>query len=89
MFVIACGIIPMLTVGGLIPTFLGVTGAVGCVAISRKEAWSVVSRVALCTCITGACWALFLAVYYPLLLLWLQPPPKPRPNPALHRTAIK
>jgi hypothetical protein len=81
-FVVACGLIPVLTIGGLIPAFLGATGAASCIGVARKEAWSVGLRVALCAAITVACWALFLAVYGDILVLLLQQRPKPGPNRA-------
>ena len=62
LFAMACGIIPVLTLGGAIPGAIGAGGAAGCIAIARDPAKSVVARVAICASISGVCWVLFLAL---------------------------
>jgi len=59
LFAGACGIIPVLTLGGAIPGAIGVGGAAGCLAIARDPAKSVAIRVGICTGISAVCWALF------------------------------
>ena len=60
LFVLACGIIPVLTLGGAIPTMIGLGGAAGCVAVSRDVSKPALLRVLFCVGITIACWILFL-----------------------------
>jgi hypothetical protein len=56
-FVVACGIIPVLTLGGAIPTGIGVGGAAACLNAARNQSWPVAGRVVLCAVITIGCWA--------------------------------
>jgi hypothetical protein len=56
-FIVACGIIPVLTLGGAIPGAIGFGGAGGCLAVSRDAQKPVGTRVALCAAITVACYA--------------------------------
>jgi hypothetical protein len=55
-FVIACGIIPFITMGGALPALLGVGGATSVMSISRQSRWSLAMRVGSCAGITLACW---------------------------------
>ena len=55
-FVVACGIIPLLTLGGAIPGALGFGGAGGCIAVARNPSLSIVTRVMACVGITAASW---------------------------------
>ena len=66
MFVIACGIIPLLTLGGAIPGAIGLGGAGGCLAVSRDQKKPFGTRIAICVAITVGCYAL-LAVLLALL----------------------
>ena len=65
-FVVACGIIPVLTRGGAVPTVIGLGGAAGCRKIARGASNAGV-RVGLCVVVTVACWllvgALIVATY--------------------------
>ena len=61
-FAVACGIIPVLTLGGAIPGAIGFGGAGGCVAVARDESKSIGLRVGICCGITAACWVLFVAL---------------------------
>lgn len=61
-FVVACGIIPVLALGGAIPMALGFGGGAGCVAIARNPTSPIAVRVSICIGITIACWALFAAL---------------------------
>lgn len=61
-FAVACGVIPVLTLGGAIPGAIGFGGAAGCVGVARDDSRSLGVRVGICTGITLACWILFVAV---------------------------
>jgi hypothetical protein len=56
LFVVACGAIPIVTLGGAIPAALGAGGASGCVGVARNPHMDVGTRVSLCTAITLGCW---------------------------------
>lgn len=58
-FAVACGIIPVLTLGGAIPGAIGFGGAGGCVSVARDDSRSVGARVGICSAITAGCWILF------------------------------
>lgn len=58
LFVIGCGIIPVLTLGGAIPGAIGFGGAGGCIAIARDPQKPVGLRIALCAAVTAVCWVL-------------------------------
>ena len=63
LFAAACGVIPLLTLGGGIPTALGFGGASGCIAVARNPKIDIPSRVILCAGITIGCWvALFVVL---------------------------
>jgi hypothetical protein len=57
-FAVACGIIPVLTLGGAIPGAIGFGGAGGCIAVGRNDQMSVAARLAACAGITVGCWVL-------------------------------
>ena len=57
-FAVACGIIPVLTLGGAIPGAIGFGGAGACVAVARNDEMSIAARVAICVAITVTCWVL-------------------------------
>ncbi len=61
-FVVACGIIPVLTLGGAIPGAIGFGGAGGCIGVARSASMSVGARAAVCVAITAICWALVIAL---------------------------
>lgn len=64
-FVLACAIIPVLTVGGLVPVVIGLAGATSCYRLARDRTVPPRSRMRRCAAITAACWAAtaaFLAV---------------------------
>jgi len=58
----ACGILPVLTLGGAIPGAVGFGGAAACIGISRDQSKSVGVRVAICIAIAVACWLIVGAV---------------------------
>lgn len=69
LFAVACGIIPVLTLGGAIPAAIGVGGAVGCVGVARNPSMPLGGRVALCVAITVGCWVLVIVLLGGLALL--------------------
>ena len=68
-FAVACGVIPVLTLGGAIPGAIGFGGAAGCVAVARDPDKARGTRVGICLAITTLCWVLFLAVVGGVTLL--------------------
>lgn len=61
-FVVLCGIMPFLTLGGAVPALLGFGGVSLCLAISRKSNIPIFIKVVLCIGITFLCWILFFVV---------------------------
>ena len=64
-FVLACAMIPVLTLGGVVPVVIGVAGATRCYRVSGDAGLPPRSRMLRCAGITAACWAAtaaFLAV---------------------------
>jgi hypothetical protein len=62
LFAVACGIIPVMTLGGAIPGGIGFGGAGGCLAIARDSSRPLPVRVLLCTGITLLCWGLLIVL---------------------------
>lgn len=58
-FIIACGLIPVVALGGAIPAVLGIGGAFACTAIARNKSKSTGTRIALCVGVTVLVWILF------------------------------
>lgn len=61
-FAAACASIPVLAIGGAIPTAIGVGGAFYCIAVARETKKTTRRKLVHCAAATVACWALFLAV---------------------------
>jgi hypothetical protein len=61
-FATACGIIPVVALGGLIPVAIGVSGASGCVGVARLVSLPSAVRLLGCIGITLLCWFLFLGL---------------------------
>ena len=61
-FVVACGLIPVVTLGGAIPGALGFGGAAGCIAVARDASKAIGLRVGICVAVTIACWVLLVAL---------------------------
>lgn len=61
-FAVACGAIPVLTLGGALPGAIGFGGAGACVTLARNRELPVVVRVAFCTAITAACYTAVIAI---------------------------
>lgn len=55
-FAVACGAIPVVSLGGAIPMVLGVGGAFGCVAVARDPGRPESERLGICVAITAAAW---------------------------------
>jgi hypothetical protein len=68
-FAVACGIIPVLTLGGAIPAMIGIGGASGCLGIAASPTMSVPARVAACVAVTVACWVSVILLIGGLALL--------------------
>ena len=54
--VVACGAIPILTMGGALPGALGFGAAAACAGISKRPDWPIAGRVAACAGIVVAAW---------------------------------
>ena len=61
-FAVACGAIPVFTLGGAIPGALGFGAAGGCLGVARDCSRPLLVRLAICALLTGLCWALFIAL---------------------------
>jgi hypothetical protein len=59
LFVVACGAIPIVTMGGALPGALGFGAAAACAGISKRPDWPIAGRVAACAGITVAAWVGF------------------------------
>jgi hypothetical protein len=60
-FVVACVVMPIITLGGAIPALLGIGGAFGCVIISRHPTRSRRAKIMWSLGVTVLCWGLFIA----------------------------
>src|SRR5262245_23069252 len=59
LFATLCGIIPIISLGGVIPVILGVGGARSCLGVARSHFLPGFLRVAACVGITAGSWVLF------------------------------
>jgi hypothetical protein len=57
-FVVACFAIPVVTLGGALPTGIGFGAASGCAQVSKKADWETPARVLACAGIAAAAWIL-------------------------------
>ncbi len=55
-FAAICGVIPVLSGGGAVPTGIGLGGAFGCIATARNSTQSRGRRIGVCIAISSACW---------------------------------
>jgi hypothetical protein len=60
-FIVACGFIPVLTLGGIVPVAIGLGGATACVAFSRHPTRSTRGKAVWATGITLTAWLLLIA----------------------------
>jgi hypothetical protein len=56
-FMIACALIPVVTLGGGLPALIGFGGVAGTLTVCRVNRWSVALRAGVCAAITLACWS--------------------------------
>lgn len=68
-FIIACAIIPVISLGGAIPAVIAVAGVSGTLSVARFNRWSVGLRAGVCAAIALACWGAFA-----MLIMAFQPP---------------
>jgi hypothetical protein len=61
-FVVACFAIPLISLGGALPTGIGFGAAAGCAQVAKKPDWETMPRVLACAGIAGVAWVLFLAL---------------------------
>jgi hypothetical protein len=61
LFALVCGIIPGISLGGIIPIGLGLGGAAACIKVSSMGAMPKPLRFFLCIGISVVCWLAFLA----------------------------
>lgn len=62
LFVVACGIIPFIALGGALPILLGLGGATICATIARDTSKTTATRLAMCGGVTVLAWILFVAL---------------------------
>jgi hypothetical protein len=55
-FLVACGIIPVITLGGALPALLGFGGVALVLTVSRLNRWPVAARAVVSGLVTLACW---------------------------------
>lgn len=61
-FIAACFAIPLMTMGGALPTGLGFGAAAGCAQVAKKPDWETMPKVVTCAGIAGGAWILILAL---------------------------
>ena len=61
-FVVACFAIPVVTVGGALPTGIGFGAASGCAQVSKKADWETPAKVLTCAAIAAGAWILVFGV---------------------------
>jgi hypothetical protein len=55
-FATLCGIIPVFTLGGIVPVGIGVAGIAGCMAVGRAKTVPSPLRILTCIFIVAGCW---------------------------------
>jgi hypothetical protein len=58
-FMIACAVIPVVSVGGALPAAIAGAGIGGTIAVVRARRWSTAMRAGACALIVVACWGAF------------------------------
>jgi hypothetical protein len=69
LFIVACGAIPILSLGGVIPGAVGFGGASICASIARSPQYSMAHRFVMCVMITAACWGAMIAMFGGIVML--------------------
>ncbi|MEL6310435.1 MAG: hypothetical protein AAFR81_18735 [Chloroflexota bacterium] len=59
LFIVVCVAIPVIAVGGAIPSAIGAGAAAGCYSVSKNPEMSATTRMGACLGITVIAWALF------------------------------
>jgi hypothetical protein len=67
-FIVACALIPIISVGGAVPVLLAMAGVSGTLAVARFRQWSAALRACACSLIVLACW-----IGFALLISALRP----------------
>src|SRR5262245_40183402 len=58
-FIVACVLIPVISVGGAVPAGIAGVGVSATLSVARLGRWSVANRVGACALIALACWGSF------------------------------
>src|SRR5262249_31572651 len=58
-FMVACAVIPVVSLGGALPALLAIGGVRGVLYAARSSRWSAGIRAGVCTLIMVACWGAF------------------------------
>jgi hypothetical protein len=61
-FVGLCVLVPLISLGGALPTAIGFGGASICYGISKDVSKGKMTRLLMCVGITALCWALFICI---------------------------
>lgn len=59
LFVVACALVPVVSLGGAIPSLLGFGGAGACAKLARDTSRPAPTRVLLCAAVTVGVWGVF------------------------------
>lgn len=62
LFVAACILIPIISLGGALPVLFGLGGAYGCAAVARDSSKSTGLRLGMCVGITALAWILLVVL---------------------------
>lgn len=63
-FMIACALIPVISLGGALPAVISFAGVGGTLSVSRLNRWSIALRVGVCALIAIVCWSTFGMLLY-------------------------
>ena len=69
-FIVGCGIIPILTLGGAIPGGVGVGGAYFCATLAKDANKDTGTRILMCAGITGLCWVIIFVLLSSAIVLF-------------------
>lgn len=69
LFVVICGAIPIITLGGLIPVLIGIGGATACRRIAKSRNVNIFVRVFACIAVSFVAWLLLILFIGGLALL--------------------
>jgi hypothetical protein len=69
LFVVACGLIPVLALGGALPILIGLGAATVCASIAKDETKTTGMRLALCAGVTVLAWILFVVLVFGIAAL--------------------